>query len=162
MSRKLEDLHPEMLWHTKLFLEEAEKRNLDVLVYSTLRPAREQAKLYRRGRSISSITRKADELHNVWRRPDLGDLLMAVGPQYGDLVTNAGPGQSLHNYGLAFDAVPVVNGDLVWKSNREEWETYAECVRAAGLDWGGDWSGMITDKPHAQQMAADWRKLIHG
>lgn len=159
MSRSIKDLDQTMQWNANLFVRVAEANGLDVLIYCTRRTMREQAKLYRRGRPLYQIRRKADELDKRWGRPDLAALLLEVGPQYGRTVTNAAPGQSLHNYGLAFDGVPLEYGEPQWQTTDPAWRAYGTVVRASGLVWGGDWEG-FKDYPHAQRPAVDWRDLI--
>jgi peptidoglycan LD-endopeptidase CwlK len=162
-SRSLADLDPTMQPLAEKFIRRCREAGLDVLIYCTLRPAYEQAQLYRQGRSMAQIRTTADRLRDEFGRPDLCDLLIDVGPQQGPKVTQACPGQSLHNYGLAFDAVPLRAGRPVWGRNRPEdkalWESFGACVRKAGLEWGGDWP-RFRDFPHAQMPGADWRKLI--
>lgn len=59
----------------------------------------------------------------------------------GKIVTNAKAGESLHNYGVAFDVVFVNTG------YEGDWETLGKIGRALGLEWGGDFKGLV-DKPH--------------
>lgn len=146
-------------------LDMAEDVGLDLLVYSTLRTMDDQARLYRQGRSLSEIKHKADQLTRLYRRPDLATILMDVGPQEGDEIrTKAGPGESMHNYGLAFDAVPIINGKPVWGSDAASmvhWRLYGQLVERAGLEWAGNWK-TFREMPHAQQRGASWRTLIMG
>ena len=129
-----------------------------LLVYCTMRNAAAQAMIYRQGRSLRAIKAKAAYLRKI--NPRLGDLLMEVGPQYGaNIVTNAGPGQSLHNYGLALDAVPLRGGKPVWDEDDPLWAMYGAAVKTAKLDWSGNWR-RFTEKPHCQQPGAKWQTLI--
>jgi peptidoglycan L-alanyl-D-glutamate endopeptidase CwlK len=162
-SRDINDLVPAVKEMAERLLVRCEEEDLDILIYCTLRTNEEQAKLYRQSRSLAQIKRKAEELRDKWGRPDLADLLMDVGPQYGAKVTYAGPGQSMHNYGLAFDSVPMRNGKAVWGSRREAdrelWLKYGELGVEVGLEWAGNWSRFI-EFPHMQQIDAAWRDLI--
>ena len=162
-SRDLDDLEQPVQDQARRLQSEANERGLDLLIYCTFRSVREQAKLFRKGRPYKEIKRKADALTEDYGREDLADLLINVGPQYGDIVTNAGPGQSIHNYGLAFDSVPMDGGKPVWGTtapgDRELWEAYGELVRGVGLEWAGDWE-TFTEYPHAQDPGANWRELI--
>ena len=55
--------------------------------------------------------------------------------------TWAGPGESLHQYGLAGDGVPLEHGTApLWDAKAREWEIYGACAREVGLTWAGDWS----------------------
>ncbi|MFP4615575.1 MAG: M15 family metallopeptidase [Thiohalorhabdus sp.] len=162
-SRDLEDLAPAVRGPAQLLEQKAEAQGLELLIYCTYRSPEEQARLYRKGRSYADIEAKAEELEREHGRQDLGDLLLQVGPQEGGLVTYAGPGQSIHNYRMAFDAVPLEGGKPVWSTSDEEdrelWEMYGELVREVGLEWAGDWTS-FTEFPHAQAPDADWRELI--
>lgn len=62
----------------------------------------------------------------------------------GNIVTYAMPGQSYHNYGLAFDVVEIKDGKALW--NNPNWLTIGAIGKRYGFDWGGDW--MKPDKPH--------------
>lgn len=78
----------------------------------------------------------------------------------GSIVTNAGPGQSLHNYGLAVDLVPA---DLVdtpnWSPDSPLWAVVGQAANAAGLEWGGNWTSFV-DRPHVQLGGTGgWRTL---
>jgi len=67
--------------------------------------------------------------------------------QSGNIVTNAKPGQSFHNFGVAFD-VGVFDPDYL-----EESPLYDEAGaigKSIGFTWGGDWKGRKCDKPHFQ------------
>ena len=66
-------------------------------------------------------------------------------------MTNAGPGESWHNYAEAWDAVPMINGKPVWKymDAKEYWDAYGETVRQMGMYWAGDWTS-FREYPHAQ------------
>jgi len=168
MSRKLEDLNLETRGKCRNVLSLCEARGIDVVLLNTRRSFEEQARLYRKGRSICKIQEKEDELRFKWGRPDLAEILINVGPQAGKLiVTNAGPGQSIHNYGGAFDSVVLMNGKAVWEINDgvndeeelELWNRYGSIVEECGLEWGGRWTDPA-DYPHAQEPGVDWRDLI--
>ena len=158
-SRSLDDLKKTMSRKANQFLGICALADMDVLIYCTLRSAEEQSRLYRQGRNIRTIRGKADELRE--HNPALGDLLMSVGPQHGPKVTGAGPGQSLHQYGWAFDGVPMRDGKACWSADDPMWQIYGECAVKAGLEWAGNWT-KFTEFPHCQEPGKDWRKLIRG
>jgi peptidoglycan L-alanyl-D-glutamate endopeptidase CwlK len=81
----------------------------------------------------------------------LSEILAHVGPCYGKHVTNAGPGESWHNYGQAWDAVPLIGGKPVWNylEGKDYWDAYGEAVRQSGMHWAGDWT-TFREYPHAQ------------
>lgn len=62
-------------------------------------------------------------------------------------MTNAQGGYSLHQYRVAFDFVPLVNGKAIWNDSRL-WKICGEVAGKAGLEWGGMWK--FKDKPHCQ------------
>jgi len=162
-SRNINDLQPHIQEKAQLLLERCKNEGLDILIYCTLRSFAEQARLFRQGRLLLQIEAKAKELKNRWGRPDLAKLLISVGPQNGKIVTYAGPGQSMHNFGLAFDAVPLRGGKPVWQCNRPEdrvlWELYGRFGTEAGLEWAGNWS-RFREFPHMQELGSGWRDKI--
>ena len=165
MSRDLNTLQPELLEKANMFLQECEQQGLNVLIYFTLRSNITQAKLYRWGRSLRNIKHRAEVLEKRWNRPDLKRNLLVVGPQYGEkIVTHAAPGQSLHNYGYAFDAAPLVAGRINWnlqdKSNKKLWLKMGTIGQQCNLVWGGIWRGTRKDYPHFQQPNVRWQILI--
>ncbi len=70
-------------------------------------------------------------------------------------VTNARPGQSPHNWGLAADFVFLdAKGKVTWSG---DWAAFGAQVRAAGLTWGGDFR-TLKDRPHVE--LPKWRAHI--
>lgn len=71
----------------------------------------------------------------------------------GKIVTNAKPGTSWHNFGLAFDACFVGTDPFLEKLPEAEasavWDQYGAFVKGHGLTWGGDFK-KLPDRPHAQ------------
>jgi len=159
-SRRIEDLTPAMQARAREVLWLAEKRGMELLIYCTWRSPEEQARLFRQGRGLAEIEGAAERLGTIWGRADLGQLLLDVGPQAGDrVVTNAGPGQSAHQYREAWDAVPLVGGKAMWDPAHESWEQYGEIVMEAGLQWAGTWVA-FREYPHAQIINFNWRTRI--
>ncbi len=150
-SRRLEDL-VEKLQEKARIVQRAcqEAGGFDLLIYCTLRPLEEQARLFRQSRSRKEIDLKISKFRNMGY-VFLADVLESVGPCYGEHVTNAGPGESWHNYGQAFDAVPLLGGKPAWNylKAKSYWDAYGEAVRQAGLYWAGDWHN-FREYPHAQ------------
>lgn len=76
-------------------------------------------------------------------------------------VTNAKGGQSLHNYGLAFDIVILkedINGKWVadWKVDKH-WLKVVEYFKSKGFVWGGDFKSII-DPPHFEwNLGKTWK-----
>jgi peptidoglycan L-alanyl-D-glutamate endopeptidase CwlK len=109
-SRKLEDLSPKVEKLCREFIALCAKNNIEILITCTYRSLEEQALLYRQGRSVP-----------------------------GHIVTNAKPGFSYHNYKLAFDFVPIVNGKAVW-NDKKLFDKCGEIGESVGLEWAGRWT----------------------
>lgn len=67
----------------------------------------------------------------------------------GSVITNAKPGFSFHNYGVAFDIAFLKNGKTNYSG---DWEKVGKIGKKLGLEWGGSWSSFV-DKPHFQYTA---------
>lgn len=105
-------------------------KNVHPVIIQTLRTFEEQELLYEKGRS----------------RP-------------GQIVTNARPGSSYHNYGLAIDFALQVNGKLIWTVTKD-WLTVANIFKARGWSWGGDWKS-LKDYPHVEKtLGHHWSELL--
>lgn len=116
-DRRIDKLHPKVRAKAKEFIIRAEKElGVKLRVTSALRTWKEQQELYNQGRTTS-----------------------------GKVVTNAKPGQSLHNYGLAIDVVEIKDGKALW--NNPDWSKIADLGKQIGFSWGGDWKS-FKDKPH--------------
>ncbi len=67
----------------------------------------------------------------------------------GRTVTNARGGGSFHNYGLAFDVVPMEGGAPAWNAGANTWTTVGSIGMSLGFEWGGNWRSPV-DNPHFQ------------
>jgi peptidoglycan L-alanyl-D-glutamate endopeptidase CwlK len=125
-SRDLADLHPRVRPLAERLIARAERAGIPLTIICTLRSMEEQAELYAQGRS----------------KP-------------GPIVTNARPGYSYHNFGLAFDVVPT---RLLMMKNwgetpehrseaRALWDQLGSIGVDIGLTWGGDFT-TLKDRPH--------------
>jgi len=82
-------------------------------------------------------------------------------------VTNAKAGQSLHNYGLAFDFCLADGGRTIWDVAKDfdgdkvsDWMEVVKVFKAAGYTWGGDFRS-ITDRPHFEKtFGHTWQQLL--
>lgn len=118
-SRKLEDLTPEARKRAEAFAAACKAKGIDVLFTCTYRDSESQAALYAQGRTAP-----------------------------GKKVTNAKPGQSFHEYRVAFDFVPIVNGKPQWNDTA----TFEKCgaiAEACGLEWAGRWKS-FNELAHCQ------------
>lgn len=99
---------------------------------------------------------------HVYRTNEEQDKLFAKRPK----VTNAKGGQSIHNYGLAFDIVILFDKDgngtfetASWKVDRY-FMIVVDYFKSKGYEHGGDWKN-FKDNPHFQKsFGMTWRDLI--
>lgn len=118
-SRKITDLHPTVAEMCRELIAECEKVGIDLLITSTYRDHESQSALYEKGRSLP-------------------------GPK----VTNAKPGDSMHNWRVAFDVVPLVDGKATW-NDAELWKRVGQLGVSVGLEWAGNWR-RFKEMPHFQ------------
>jgi peptidoglycan LD-endopeptidase CwlK len=128
-SRLLTDLRPEVKPLVNSFLASVTAASIDMIITCTLRSNDEQAALYAQGRTTP-----------------------------GEIVTDAPPGESAHNYGLALDIVPVVNGKPDWKGGDPVWQQIGAIGQAAGLTWLGARGSRFPEEPHFEH--PDWRAIV--
>lgn len=85
----------------------------------------------------------------------------------GKIVTNAKPGQSIHNYGLAIDIVLIIDGkEASWDTKKDwdndkqsDWMEVVRIFKKYGWTWGGDWRS-FKDMPHFEKtFGKTWREL---
>ena len=102
------------------------------------------------------------------------DTLYAAGrTKPGKKVTNARAGQSMHNYGLAFDIAILIdkNGDGIFetaswnttsdddKDGTPDWTEAVIYLKKRGWVWGGDWKS-FPDYPHFEKtFGHSWKSL---
>lgn len=68
----------------------------------------------------------------------------------GAIVTNAEPGHSWHNYGLAVDLVPMTEaGQPDWNTSHPVWQRIVSLGESLGLESGARWR-TFPDWPHLQ------------
>jgi peptidoglycan LD-endopeptidase CwlK len=88
-------------------------------------------------------------------------------------ITNAKGGQSIHNYGLAFDIAVLIDKDnngsyetASWnieadrdKDNTPDWKEAVHHLKRLDWEWGGDWKN-FPDYPHFQKtFGYTWQQL---
>lgn len=134
-SRKLEDLAPIFRARVVEWLADCHAESLDLLIYCTHRSHNEQADLYKIGRTVkgAGVTKT---------RP------------MGRKVTNAKPGQSAHQWGLAIDFVPMKNGKAMWGDTK----AYDAAI-ALALERGME-SLRPFETAHLQIAGFDWREHV--
>ena len=112
-SRSLDELLAPVAHRARAFLDACAREGIRLLVTSTYRDFESQAALYAQGRTAP-----------------------------GRRVTNAKPGQSWHNWRVAFDVVPLVDGKPVWNTTGADgrlWARIGEIGESCGLEWAGRW-----------------------
>ena len=122
MSRLISDLVPEMQPLAQQFVDNCHVAGVEVIIDQTLRTFAEQDALYAQGRTAP-----------------------------GNIVTYAKGGQSWHNFGRAFDAVPLRqdrSGRVWWDAPMDVWLTMGATGERLGLTWGGRWPKPKTDIDH--------------
>jgi len=120
ISRILSDLDPKVETLAREFLTECKAKGIDILIYCTYRDSEAQNILYAQGRTVK-----------------------------GDIMTNARGGESMHNYRLAFDFVPMIHGKPQW-SNKSLYSQCGIIAEGVGLEWAGRWSGKLKETAHCQ------------
>ena len=84
-----------------------------------------------------------------YRSPERQNELYAQGRiKPGQIVTKAKGGESLHNYGVAFD---IVFRKLGYDASNDQWLAMATIAEGLGFEWGGKWNEFV-DKPHLQML----------
>lgn len=123
-SRDFDKLRPRTREKAVAFQTACREAGVPVLIYQTLRDKEYQDSLYAQGRTMP-----------------------------GKIVTNAKGGQSYHEYGVAFDFVPLVGGLPAWKDT----EQYMKCIAIGeklGLESGKNFKDSkgrpLVDLPHMQ------------
>lgn len=122
-SRSLDDLHPIVAAKARAHLAACKAEGIDLLVTCTYRDPAEQARLFAQGRTAP-----------------------------GKIVTNARPGQSFHEYRVAYDVVPMRAGKPAWGTagaDMELWKRVGALGIAQGLEWAGNWT-RFKEYPHFQ------------
>lgn len=131
-------VHPSLREYVMEIIKRAYNEGIRVQISSGYRSHEEQAALYGQGR-----------LSYWYKGKNYGRLKDSNGKQL-PIVTNAEPGESIHNYGLAVDYFLVSEDGKhsMWIVN-EDWRRVAEIAKNLHFEWGGDWKSFV-DYPHLQ------------
>jgi peptidoglycan L-alanyl-D-glutamate endopeptidase CwlK len=117
-ERNLKTLQPHVEELARRWLTSVRDSGINMVVICGIRTFEEQDRLYAQGRTLS-----------------------------GKIVTSVRAGGSMHNYGLAWDAVLIKDGVAIWEG--PHLQTCARYARALEIEWGGDWKKFY-DSPHYQ------------
>lgn len=133
-SRSLDDLLPAVKRRVELFERRCADAGTPILITSTYRDNESQAELYKIGRTVKGAN-------------------VRLFKPMGDIVTNAGLGDSWHNWRCAADFVPLRYGKPVWGTkgiDGDLWRTIGAIAEACGLTWSGRWKGALQEMGHVQ------------
>lgn len=124
-------VHPSLKEYTIELIKRCYIEGIYVQISSGLRTNEDQAYIYGLGRP-----------NYLWNGKKYGSK--------GSIVSNAQPGNSIHNYGLAIDYFLVSDdgSKSLWTVN-EKWRRVAAIAKSMGFEWGGDWKS-FKDYPHLQ------------
>lgn len=133
-----------------------DKYQVEMVPYFGLRTLEDQAKLWRQSRSRGEVVAKINELR-LNKAFFLSDVLEKVGPQQGPHVTNAIPGFSWHNWGLACDCYWKSNGIPNWDGDALGYKLFYKEGIKLGLTSGFVFS--FKDAGHMQMYAKEVPEL---
>lgn len=122
-SRNIDDLIMPIKLMALNHIHACKQAGIDLLITCTYRCPADQAKLYAQGRTAP-----------------------------GNIVTRAKAGDSMHQYRIAYDVVPMRDGKPVWGTSGVDgalWAKVGELGKAQGLEWAGEWI-KFKEYPHFQ------------
>lgn len=123
---RLQEVHPKLAERVRSMAEMLLLENITIQVTQSLRSWAEQKALYDEGRDADgNVTDKSR------------------------IVTNAKPGYSYHNFGLAVDVAPFASGIPDWNVNHPVWKRIVSVGESVGLVSGSTWRS-FPDWPHFQ------------
>jgi peptidoglycan LD-endopeptidase CwlK len=118
-EKNVATLNPKVQVLARKLIEEATAQGIHVKVICGNRTYEEQDDLYAQGRSKD-----------------------------GNIVTKARGGQSMHNFGTAFDIGIFSEDGKKYYGESHDYAKVGEIGKKLGLEWGGDWD--FEDPPHFQ------------
>ncbi len=117
----------------QVLITEMEQKGYDCNPYFGIRTLQDQAKLYRQSRSTPMINAQIQLLRDQGC-DYLANVLQSVGPQpTRPWATNALPGQSYHQFGLAMDCLLSLDGV---SGTDDDYKIYADTAQSLGLTAG--------------------------
>lgn len=129
--QKIGTLSPLFIESAKSWYEEMCKQQFNILIYEGIRSIQRQDELYTQGRSKS-----------------------------GRIVTNAKGGQSFHNYGFAFDYVPLIKNDKVEDMYESDWDDTLVYNKGKFLAAQFDLRWLSWETPHLESTKfKNWEEL---
>lgn len=127
----LYNLNRTVLYAAEKLIERCYERGVDIRITWGFRSLGQQQQMYDQGRTTASKAKGES------------------------IVTNAKPGRSNHNYGLAIDFV-LIKGGYDMKADNDhdgiaDWIEVVTQAKLLGFKWGGDWQS-FKDYPHFEMM----------
>jgi peptidoglycan LD-endopeptidase CwlK len=119
-EQRLSEVYPGLATLVRQMADQLAAEGIDIRVTQSLRTVAEQEALYAEGRT-----------------------------QPGKIVTEAMPGYSWHNFGLAVDVAPLTPQGPDWNTSHPVWGRIVAIGSALGLVAGADWR-TFPDWPHFQ------------
>ena len=143
VSRDIFDLEPEMREKTVALLAACAQQGVEMRPFTTIRDVWAQAKLWRQSRTRHEIEQQIEDLEKD-EAPFLAQVIREIGSQQGKWATNAVPGFSWHQHGMALDCYWVVGGNAEWSTTdgdeKNGYVVYAGEAASLGLNAGGHWN----------------------
>ena len=151
MSRDRADLVADFAAQMEAVQAACKARGVDMRPFFTARHPVEQGGLWRQSRSGSEVRAKIASLIDAGA-PYLAQCIVDAGSKSGRWATNAIPGLSWHQWGLAEDDYWLVDGKAEWDADAihnglQGYAVYAEEAERLGLRS----LRSIGDSPHVQQ-----------
>lgn len=123
---RLAEVHPKLAERVRQMSDILAGENIQIRVVQSLRSWAEQQALWMEGRNADGVV-----------------------IDHAKVVTNARPGTSWHNFGLAVDVAPFDGGIPDWNSNHPAWKRIVAVGQSVGLVSGSEWR-TFPDWPHFQ------------
>lgn len=168
MHNPLDGLDKEFLQRAQTLLTNLQDKGIYMVPISGVRTLEEQAKNWRKGRSLFEIKKKIFSLRKS-QGNYIADVIEHVGPQMDkDKVTNAIPGFSWHNWGQALDCYVCYEGDkkkLIFNGNDPLFKSYAlerykaYAIEAVKLGLTAGYYFPMKDMPHIQLNKKEVNKI---
>jgi hypothetical protein len=142
----LKELTPTTRAKAEAFLDKCHEENVNVFFNETRRDIVTQLVYFLQGR-IDPLDSNKDIVNEYNRlRKKLGFWDISTSDALNKKITWTL--ESNHEYGTAFDVVPLKDGRAWWSAPIEVWTKIGEIGESVGLKWGGRWEGKKQDLPH--------------
>lgn len=123
-------MQPEIKEKALKLIDACKNKQIQLIIYCTLRSNAIQDVLFLHGRYPLDVLNE--------RRQLVG--LPPITEKENVIITNEKGGLSPHNFGLAFDCVPIIGGVAHFQQTYSVWKDIGKMGKDLGLAWGGDWT----------------------